>query len=76
MKVPTPEVLLALRAPNAGWLAAMICALDEAERLLARSEGSVTTAVLLAAGVLDAGAARTVLDRSGQSLRRALKVIG
>jgi len=32
MKVPAPEVLLALRAPNAGWLAAMICALDEAER--------------------------------------------
>lgn len=32
MKVPTPEVLLALRAPNAGWLAALICALDEAQR--------------------------------------------
>jgi len=32
MKVPTPEVLLALRAPNAGWLAALICALDEAHR--------------------------------------------
>lgn len=31
MKVPTPEVLLALRAPNAGWLAALICALDEAQ---------------------------------------------
>lgn len=32
MKVTTPEVLLALRAPNAGWLAALICALDEAHR--------------------------------------------
>jgi hypothetical protein len=32
MKVPAPEVLLALRAPNAGWLAALICALDEAHR--------------------------------------------
>ncbi len=50
--------------------------IDEAERLLARSEGSVKTAVLLAAGVEDAGAARAALDKSGQSLRRALKVIG
>lgn len=32
MKVPTPEVLLALRAPNAGWLAALVCAIDEAHR--------------------------------------------
>ena len=30
MKVPTNELLLALRAPNSGWLAALICALDEA----------------------------------------------
>ena len=50
--------------------------IDEAERLLARSEGSVKAAVLLAAGVEDAGAARAALDKSGQSLRRALKVIG
>ncbi|MBN9053906.1 MAG: N-acetylmuramic acid 6-phosphate etherase [Shinella sp. 65-6] len=50
--------------------------LDEAERLLARSEGSVKAAVLLAAGVEDAGAARAVLDRSGQSLRRALNALG
>jgi N-acetylmuramic acid 6-phosphate etherase len=48
---------------------------DEAERLLARSEGSVKTAVLLAAGVADASAAQAVLDRSGQSLRRALQAI-
>ena len=32
MKVATPEILLALRAPNAGWLAALLCALDEAQR--------------------------------------------
>lgn len=30
MKVSTNELLLALRAPSAGWLAALICALDEA----------------------------------------------
>jgi len=50
--------------------------IDEAERLLSRSEGSVKTAVLLAAGAEDAGAAKAALDRSGQSLRRALKVFG
>jgi N-acetylmuramic acid 6-phosphate etherase len=50
--------------------------LDEAERLLTRSEGSVKAAVLLAAGAKDAGAAQAVLDRSGQSLRRALKALG
>lgn len=49
---------------------------DEAERLLARAQGSVKTAVLLAAGVSDASAARAVLDRSGQSLRRALRALG
>jgi N-acetylmuramic acid 6-phosphate etherase len=49
---------------------------DEAERLLVRSEGSVKTAVLLAAGAKDAGAAQAALDRSGQSLRRALKALG
>ncbi len=32
MKAPTSEVLLALRAPNAGWLAALVCAIDEAQR--------------------------------------------
>ncbi len=50
--------------------------LDEAERLLTRSEGSVKEAVLLAAGVPDAGAAKAALARSGQSLRRALKALG
>ena len=32
MKVSTNTLLLALRAPNSGWLAALICALDEALR--------------------------------------------
>ncbi|QRM55959.1 N-acetylmuramic acid 6-phosphate etherase [Sinorhizobium sp. BG8] len=45
----------------------------EAERLLAKSSGSVKAAVLLAAGAPDAAAAEAVLERSGQSLRRALK---
>ncbi len=30
MSVPTNELLLALRAPTSGWLAGVICALDEA----------------------------------------------
>ena len=49
---------------------------EEAERLLSRAQGSVKAAVLLAAGAPDAGTAQAVLDRSGQSLRRALKVLG
>lgn len=32
MKVPTNELLLALRSPRSGWLATMICALEEAMR--------------------------------------------
>lgn len=49
---------------------------DEAERLLARSGGSVKTAVLLAAGAADSRAAAAALERSGQSLRRALETFG
>jgi TFIIF-interacting CTD phosphatase-like protein len=61
MKVSTNELLLALRAPNSGWLAALICALDEAlqdpdfgtpQRDLVRSlieSGSVPHAVAVAA---------------------------
>src|ERR1700741_2094237 len=30
MSLPTNELLLALRAPTSGWLAAMVCALEEA----------------------------------------------
>jgi hypothetical protein len=32
MKLPTNELLLALRSPTSGWLAAMVCALEEAVR--------------------------------------------
>jgi hypothetical protein len=32
MKLPTHELLLALRSPSSGWLATMVCALDEAVR--------------------------------------------
>jgi hypothetical protein len=61
MKVSTNELLLALRAPNSGWLAALVCALDEAlqdpdfgepQRDLVRSlidAGSVPHAVAVAA---------------------------
>lgn len=49
--------------------------LDEAERLLTLSDGSVKAAVLLARGVEDNAAAQVALDRSGQSLRRALEAL-
>lgn len=32
MMLPTKELLLALRSPTSGWLATLICALDEAVR--------------------------------------------
>ena len=32
MKLPTHELLLALRSPTSGWLATMVCALEEALR--------------------------------------------
>ena len=64
MKVSTNELLLALRAPNSGWLAALICALDEAlqdpdfgepQRALVRS--------LLDAGMVPNGVAVAANDR-------------
>ncbi|MDQ6435439.1 N-acetylmuramic acid 6-phosphate etherase [Mesorhizobium sp. LHD-90] len=48
------------------------CSRDDAERFLERSGGSVKTAILLAAGVRDAGAAKNLLESSGQKLRPAL----
>jgi len=30
MSIPTNELLLALRSPTSGWVAAMVCALEEA----------------------------------------------
>jgi len=32
MKLPTHELLLALRSPTSGWMATMVCALEEAAR--------------------------------------------
>ena len=49
--------------------------LGEAERLLEAADGSVKTAVLLAAGATDAASAERALSESGDSLRRALTAI-
>lgn len=74
MKVSTNELLLALRAPNSGWLAALICALDEAlqdpdfaepQREMVRSlldAGSVPRAVSTAANDRLARFEETVQD--------------
>lgn len=74
MKVSTNELLLALRAPNSGWLAALICALDEAmqdpdfaapQRDMIRAlldAGSVPHAVTLAANDRLARFEETVKD--------------
>jgi len=74
MKPSTNELLLALRAPNSGWLAALICALDEAlqdedfgemQRRLLRDlidSGSVPGPVAVAANVRLAQFERTVAD--------------
>ncbi|WP_300618965.1 hypothetical protein [Dokdonella sp.] len=74
MKVSTNELLLALRAPGAGWLAALICALDEAlqdpdfgepQRAMVQAllrSGSVPSAVVDAANLRLAQFERTVED--------------
>lgn len=51
------------------------CNPDEAARLLDASGGAVKTAILLAAGASDAGAARMLLERNGEKLRPALSEI-
>lgn len=77
MKPSTNELLLALRAPNSGWLAALICALDEAmqdedfgemqRRMLCDliAGGSVPAPVAVAANVRLAQFERTVADLIG-----------
>lgn len=45
---------------------------DEAREWFGQADGSVKVAVLLAAGAADADAARELLNRSGQVLRKAL----
>ena len=51
MKASTNELLLALRSPSSGWLAALICALDEAVQDPAFSDHQRD----LVRGLLDAG---------------------
>jgi hypothetical protein len=51
MKPSTNELLLALRAPSSGWLAALICALDEAVQDPAFTDHQRD----LVRGLLDAG---------------------
>jgi hypothetical protein len=51
MKVSTNELLLALRSPSSGWLAALICSLDEALQDPAFSDHQRD----LVRGLLDAG---------------------
>jgi len=74
MKVSTNELLLALRAPSSGWLAALVCALDEAlqdpdfgepQRALVRGlidHGSVPATVAYAANERLARFEQTVED--------------
>jgi hypothetical protein len=51
MKASTNELLLALRSPSSGWLAALICALDEALQDPAFSDHQRD----MVRGLLDAG---------------------
>lgn len=51
MKPSSNELLLALRSPSSGWLAALICALDEALQDPGFSEHQRT----MVRGLLDAG---------------------
>ncbi len=49
---------------------------SEAGRLVEKASGSVKLAILLGAGVQDKKSAEDLLERSGQNVRRALKLIG
>ncbi|HNR92223.1 MAG TPA: hypothetical protein PKO41_07350 [Dokdonella sp.] len=62
MNAPTNELLLALRAPTSGWLAAVICALDEA---LLDHDFSPAHRELLR-NLLDAGEVPTVVANAAQ----------
>lgn len=72
MSVPTNELLLALRSPTSGWLAAMICALEEAVQDPSFSEHHRSLVrQLLDADAIPAqvaGAANTRLARFEQSV--------
>ena len=62
MTAPTNELLLALRAPTSGWLAAVICALDEA---MLDHDFSAAHRELLR-GLLDAGEVPTAVSTAAQ----------
>lgn len=62
MNAPTNELLLALRAPTSGWLAAVICALDEA---LLDHDFSPAHRELLR-NLLDAGEVPTAVSSAAQ----------
>jgi N-acetylmuramic acid 6-phosphate etherase len=51
------------------------CAEGDARAFLEKAEGSVKTAVLMAAGAADADAAGRILERAGRRLRPALSMI-
>jgi hypothetical protein len=64
MALSTQEMLLALRAPNAHWLAALLTALDEALRDPEFSlEQRAVLQQLLAAGIVPASVARAAEQR-------------
>lgn len=50
--------------------------MDEAGRLVEKASGSVKVAILLGAGAKDKNSAESMLETSGQNLRRALELIG
>lgn len=62
MNVPTNELLLALRAPTSGWLAAVVCALDEA--MLDHNFSAQHRALLRS--LLDAGEVPSVVAAASQ----------
>ena len=64
MKLPTNELLLALRSPSSGWLATMVCALEEAVRDPDFSEHHrALLTQLLAANAIPAPVAAAAEDR-------------
>lgn len=64
MALSTQEMLLALRAPNAHWLAALVNALDEALKDPGfSSEHRALVQQLLAAGIVPASVARAAETR-------------
>lgn len=73
MKPSTNELLLALRAPSSGWLATLVCALDEALRDPDFSEPQQR----LLAGLLGAGKVpEAVAKAAGERMERFEQSVG